>query len=202
MKRLGKLLPVLALILATKCAAQTLPSGLFSIGKFELGKATIDDIQRYFGPSELRPLEQGDGPERALCYSNGNKASSPTVVFETGALGGWKEITAYRLTTRHQLRCKFTMIGITELLTGNTLHLRSSKNDTFQAIDKSLFKYFKNKMHLEQAYQRQATLDELLKIRSANPYAAPFKFDVLDIVEIKFKGNWLNELYVKRLVSY
>lgn len=201
MNRLAPLLLVSAFVLSTSCAAQTLPKGLFSVGKFELGNATISDVQAYFGSAEIRPLETGNGPDIAVCYSNGNTAASPTVVFETGALGGWKEITAYRLTTRQKRRCVSTAVSIAELSTGNGLHLLSPKRAVLQALNK-LSSRSPAKTRIEQVYQRNATPDEVTRIRSANRDATQLAFDVIDTIEVRFKGNVVNDLYVKRLVSY
>jgi hypothetical protein len=200
MKKLAPLFLGLTFVLATSCAAQTLPEGLFSIGKFELGKADISDVQAYFGLSELRSLTLGDGPDRAVCYSNGNKGSSPTVIFETGALGGWKKITAYRLTTRHKRNCEPTVISIAELSTGNGLHLGSDRRSVLRTLNKPSSQ--SSTVRVEQVYQQKATSEEVNRIRSAHPDATQFVFDVVDTIEVHFKDNVANDLYVKRLVSY
>jgi hypothetical protein len=201
MKNLAQLLSASVYVLATSCGAQTLPEGLFSIGKFELGKATISDVQTYFGPSELRPLELGDGPDKGVCYSNGNTASSPTIVFETGALGGWKEITAYRLTKRHKRNCEPTAISIAELSTGNGLRLLSDRRAAIQALNTPPSKS-PTTTRVEQVYQRKATSEEANRIRKAYPDATDFAYGVVDTIEVRFKNNVVNDLYVKRLVSY
>ena len=181
--------------------AQTLPEGIFSLGGFELGKATISDVQAYFGPSKLRPLEAAAGPDRAVCYSNGSVGGAPTVVFETGALGGWKEITAYRLTTRHRRRCNPTTVSIAKLSTGNGLHLLSARSVVLQALNKPI-STTSAKVRVEQVYLRKATPSEAARIRSADLGATRLAFDVVDTIEIGFKGNAVDDLYVKRLVSY
>jgi hypothetical protein len=201
MKKFAQLLSASVYVLATSCGAQTLPEGMFSIGKFELGKATTSDVQTYFGPSELRPLELGDGPDRGVCYSNGNTASSPTIVFETGALGGWKEITAYRLTKRHKRKCEPTAISIAELSTGNGLHLLSARRAVTQALDTPPSKS-PTTTRVEQAYQRKATPEEVNRIRKVDPDATHFVYGVVDTIEVRFKNNFVSDLYVKRLVSY
>jgi hypothetical protein len=200
MNRCAQLSSVSALVLATSCIAQTLPEGLFSIGKFEIGKTTINDVQSHFGLSELRSIERGDGADRAVCYSNGHTKSAPTIVFETGALGGWKDITAYRLTKRQKRQCAPTAVPIAELSTGNGLHLRSTKHVALQALNKSFTS--SAKVRVEQIYQREATPDEVARISSTNRDATQLAFDVVDTIEVRFKGNVVDDLYVKRLVSY
>jgi hypothetical protein len=201
MNNCAQLLSALLFVLATSSAAQTLPEGLFTLAKFELGKATISDVQAHFGPSTLRPLEPGDGPDRAVCYSNGRTASAPTVIFETGALGGWKEITAYRLTTRHRRQCDATAVSIEDLSTGNGLQLFAAKKTALQAINKPETAS-SAKVRVEQVYQRKATPDEATRIRLADPGTTQLAFDVVDAVEVRFKGSVVDDLYVKRLVSY
>src|SRR5688572_21466753 len=92
------LLPIFSL-------AQSLPNELFFIGQFEIGRSTLDDVRSQFGQSKQFALEAGDGADIAVCYCNRSAASAPTIVFETGALGGWTVITAYRLTKRGRMRC-------------------------------------------------------------------------------------------------
>lgn len=201
MKNCAQLLSASLFALATSSAAQSLPEGLFTIAKLELGKATISDVQALFGPSTLRPLEAGDGSDKAVCYSNGRRASAPTVVFETGALGGWKEITAYRLTTRHRRDCDVTALSIVDLSTGNGLQLFVAKKTLLQTINK-LEITSSAKVRVEQVYQRQATLDEVARIRLFDPGATQLAFDVVDVVEARFRGGVADDLYVRRLVSY
>jgi hypothetical protein len=201
MKKFAQLLSASVYVLATSCGSQTLPEGMFSIGKFELGKTTTSDVQTYFGPSEFRPLELGDGPDRGACYSNGNTAFSPTIVFETGALGGWTEITAYRLTKRHKRKCEPTVISIAKLSTGNGLHLLSDRRAATKALNTPPSKS-PITIRVEQAYQRKATPEEVNRIRKAYPDATHFAYDVVDTIELRFKNNVVDDLYVKRLVSY
>jgi hypothetical protein len=200
-KRFALLLPMLVLILVGKCVGQTQPEGLFFVDKFELGKATISDVQAYFGPSKLYALERGDGADRAVCYSNGTAKSSPTVIFETGALGGWKEITAYRLTSQNGRRCVFTATRIAMLSTGNGLHLFAARDVALRSIN-APSTTSSSKVLIEQVYQRDATPVEAARIRSTNPDATQLAFDVVDTIEVRFKDNVVDDLYVKRLVSY
>lgn len=201
MNNCAQLLSALLVVLATSSAAQTLPEGLFTIAKFELGKATVSDVQAHFGSSTLRPLELGDGPDKAVCYSNGHTASAPTVVFETGALGGWEQITAYRLTTRHRRQCDITAVSILDLSTGNGLQLFTPQKTALQAINKPATAS-SAMVRMEQVYQRKATPDEATRIRLADPGTTQLAFDVVDTVEVRFKGSVVGDLYVKRLISY
>ena len=57
-------------------------------------------------------------------------------------------------------------------------------------------------VRMEQVYQRKATPDEATRIRLADPGTTQLAFDVVDTVEVRFKGSVVGDLYVKRLISY
>jgi hypothetical protein len=66
---------------------------------FTIGKSTFEDITRKLGPSEKidlhhlthDPVYHGD---EAVCYKSANRPNT-IVLFVTGAMGGWHEITGF-----------------------------------------------------------------------------------------------------------
>lgn len=202
MKGDARLLVVCALVLSLPCSAQSLPQGIFSIGHFEVGKATIDDVQSHFGPNKPYAIESGDGADVAVCYSNGMASSAPAIVFETGALGGWKEITAYRLTKRDKHQCRLTNVPLSAMSTGNGLTLNAKRQLVANALSRSKPVMSPTKMRVEEVYQRTPTDAEAARMRRSNADPSQVKFDVVDTVEIRFKRGVVDDLYVRRLVSY
>ena len=187
--------------LAFPCAAQSLPQGLFLIGQFEIGKATVDDVQSRFGVNKPSPIEPGDGADVALCYSTGASPSAPTIVFETGALGGWKEITAYRLTKRGKRRCQLTDASLTAISTANGLSFRTRRELVERALSQSKPTTSWANMRVEEVYRRKPTDSEAGRIRRSGS-DPNIEFDVVDTVVVRFKHGVVDDLYVKRLVSY
>lgn len=203
MRCLVKLMAALHLsALAFLCSAQSLPKGLFSIGQFEIGKATVDDVQSRFGVNKPSPIEPGDGADVALCYSNGASPSAPTIVFETGALGGWKDITAYRLTKRGKRRCQLTDASLLAMSTANGLSFRSKRELVERALSQSRPRTSGANMRVEEVYRRRPTDSEAARMRRSGSDPNQIEFDVVDTVEVRFKHGVVADLYVKRLVSY
>lgn len=201
MKKITKLLYGLVVALSVNCTAQTLPEGLFTVGNFEIGKATMEGIQSHFGPGKLRIIEPGDGADKALCYRNGITPSSPTIVFETGALGGWKNITSYRLSYKSGSRCAQTSISIEGLLTGNGLKLLATKDAASMALNKPLPASTAT-TRVEQVYQKKGPAHGVAVNTGVNQTLVETTFDVVDTVEMRFKRGAIVDLYVKRLVSH
>jgi hypothetical protein len=183
--------------------AQSLPQEIFAIDRFEIGKATIEDVQSHFGPNKPYAIEPSDGADVAVCYSNGVSSSAPAILFETGALGAWEKITAYRLTKRGNRQCSLTSVSLSTMVTRNGLTLDTKRRVVVNVLrrTKSLISTTE-KIRLEEVYQREPTKEEAARMHRANPDSNQIKFDVVDTVEIGFKRGAVNNLYVRRLVSY
>jgi hypothetical protein len=200
--KLSNLISAMCLsVLALQCAAQTLPQALFSIGEFEIGSATVADIQFRFGVNKPRPIEPSDGSDIALCYSNSKSSSAPAVVFESGALGGWKEITAYRLTKRGKRYCRLTNIPLAMMSTVNGLRLGARRQLVERILREAKPRTTGTSMLVEEAYRRRPTASEAARLRRLR-VDPQVEFDVIDIVEVRFENDIVRDLYVKRLVSY
>jgi hypothetical protein len=184
------------------CGAQTLPQGLFSIGQFEIGKSTVDDVQSHFGVNKPVPIEPGEGADVALCYSTSGSPLAPTIVFETGALGGWSEVTAYRITRRGQRRCQLTNAALGTMSTGNGLNLNTARKLVVRVLRQSKPTVSGERIHVEEVYRRKPTESEAARMRLSGSDPEQIEFDVIETVEVRFKRGVLDELYVKRLVSF
>lgn len=184
------------------CVAQTLPQGLFSIGPFEIGKATVDDVQSRLGVNKPSPIEPGDGADVALCYSVSTSPTAPAVVFETGALGGWKDITAYRLTKRGKRPCQLTDASLMAMSTANGLNFRTKRQTVERALSQSKPTTSGVNLRVEEVYRRRPTESEAARMRHSGSNPDRVEFDVVDTVEVRFKHGLVDDLYVKRLVSY
>lgn len=195
-------LAVCFIVLSSACSAQSLPQGFFSIGQFELGKATIDDVQSHFGPNKPYAIEPGDGADVAVCYSNGMGASSPAIIFVTGALGGWKEITAFRLMRRGKQQCRLTAVRLSEISTGNGLALNTKWQVVAHALSRSKPLISATQLRVEEVYQRRPTDDEAARMRRSNADPGQVMFDVVDTVGASFRHGVVDCLHVRRLVSY
>ena len=138
--------------LAFPCAAQSLPQGLFLIGQFEIGKATV-------------------------------------------------EITAYRLTKRGKRRCQLTDASLTAISTANGLSFRTRRELVERALSQSKPTTSWANMRVEEVYRRKPTDSEAGRIRRSGS-DPNIEFDVVDTVVVRFKHGVVDDLYVKRLVSY
>jgi hypothetical protein len=187
--------------LGTQCTAQTLPQGLFSIGPFEIGEATVEDVQSQFGVNRPAPIEPGEGADVALCYSASTSPSAPTVVFQTGALGGWKRITAFRLTKRGKRPCQLADAALMAMSTANGLGLKTKRPLVVQILSESKPMTSGRSMRVEQIYQRRPTESEAAQIRRSGSDPDQIVFDVIDTVEVRFKDGVVDDLFVRRLVS-
>jgi hypothetical protein len=193
---------VCVLALSLPCSPQSLPEGIFSVGQFKIGQATFDDVLSHFGPNKPYPLQPGDGADLAMCYSNGTGSTAPAIVFETGALGGWQEITAYRLTHRSKRQCRLTSVPVLKMATRNGFLLSTSRQVVINALGRSNATKSVARLRAEDVYQRAPTDEEAARMRGSNADPTGFKFDVVDMVDVRFKGGVVDELYVRRLVSY
>jgi len=186
-------------LLALPCLVQSLPQEIFAIDRFEIGKTTLEDVQSHFGPNKPHPIELGDGADIAVCYLNGTASSAPAILFETGALGAWKEITAYRLTKRGNHQCSLTSVPLSTISTSNGLTFNTKRRFVFDILHQSKLAVSTTaRIRIEEVYQRAPTDEEAARMSISSADTSQIKFEVVDTVEIGFRGGAVDDLYVKR----
>lgn len=204
-QRLCRDLAAISLILACHskvsiCAE--VPPEAFSIGAATVGITTLADVQNVYGMAKTSRVGREDGADVQVCYTYNSPKARSFLVFESGVMGSYQQITGFRISTiRPAKNCVPTKIDIATLKTGNGIQLQQSLDDFKKAIQVK-FRRHDSELIYEAVDRRAATQEELKKIRSQWPNEKQDYFDVTITLKAKFKDNRLVEFYSHKIESY
>ncbi len=197
---------VTSLVTLACCASNSLageiPSQTFSINNATVGVTTLTDVQRIYGKTEAIRVSQEDGADVRVCYVNSSPKGDSFLVFESGVMGSFKEITGFRISTlRPKGNCASTKVELNSLKTGNGIKLGLGLEDFKKAVPVE-FEHRDSEFIYEAVTKRAATKEELNKLRARWPNEKQDYFDVTMTLRAKFKDNRLIDLYVHKIESY
>ncbi len=75
-----------------------------------IGRDTLTNVQSRFGPTKsFRGPPNSVSATEELCYSSNDPADGTRVLFGSGPMGGWSQITTFQVLSRasHELPCTF-----------------------------------------------------------------------------------------------
>lgn len=167
-----------------------------------LGTTTIDEIQAEYGKAPiLRSGREDESPLR-VCYSNTFSKGKAFIVFESGAMGGFERVTGFRITTRYpRQQCPITKVSISSLTSGNGVRLLQLHKEFLEKF-RIEFKQKEEQLWYEGESKREATKEELDRIRSMWPNEKQTFFDVIINIKADFKKDKLVDYSVSKVESY
>jgi hypothetical protein len=194
------------LIASVSCAGVSLaaevPSQTYSINNATLGVTTLVDIQKTYGKAEVSRIGREDESDVRVCYVYSSPKGNAFLIFESGVMGGFKEITGFRISAiRPKGFCIATKTNIAALETGSGVRLGQNLAD-FKKIIPVEFKRSGSKLIYESVSQRAATQDELKELRAKWPNEKQDYFDVTTTLGARFKADRLVDFYIRKIESY
>jgi hypothetical protein len=206
MKKLTPGLLVNASVAMVLCASVSLaaevPSQTFLINNATVGVTTLDEIRKTYGMAEPSRASRADEADVTICYVHSSPKGESFLVFESSAMGGWKRITGFRLSTlRSSRNCVITKIEVGALVTGNGVRLGQSL-ENFKKVIPVEFKHDGSDLTYEAVSQRAATQEELKRLRAKWPNEKQDYFDVTINIKAKFQDNRLIDFYAHKIESY
>lgn len=180
-----------------------IPEEVFFFGEVKIGSTTFDDIQAKYGKASIIRVGKEEEAAMQICYSPTSPKRKIFIVFETGPMGGFKKVTGFRITTHYQENksCLATDIDLSALTFGNGVRLLQSR-EYFLKIFNVRFRQIEDKLVYEGESKREATKEELDKIRKDWPNENQVFFDVVITIRSEFKNNQLVDYYVSKIESY
>ena len=80
--------------------AENLPNKIFRLGEIEIAKTPLDEIKKNYGGTEQFRISKNDGSDEFICYVQKLGKLKQYVVFETGEMGGYKQLTGFRISAK------------------------------------------------------------------------------------------------------
>ena len=206
MKKISSCFPANALVAVALCVSASLaaevPSQIFSINNATVGVTTIDEVRKTYGMAEPSRVSREDEADVTVCYVHSSSRGESFLFFESGVMGGFKRITGFRISTlRQNGNCVSTKIDVGALATGNGVRLGQSLEGFEKAVPVE-FKRCGSELTYEAVSQREATQEELKRLRANWPNEKQDYFDVTTIIKAKFQDNRLIDFYVHKIESY
>lgn len=193
---------VLVALHAIPACATEVPPQIFSINGATVGITTLDEIQKTYGRAELLRTGRGEEADVLICYVHSSPKGKSFLVFESGAMGGWRRITGFRIsTTLPSRKCVPTKIDIVGLAAGNTIELGQSQARFLKAVPIK-FERIGSELTYEAMSRREATQEELNRMRSGRADEKQLYFDVMTVIKARFHNNCLVDLYIHRIETY
>ena len=195
-----------ALVASASCASISLaaevPPETFSIDNATIGVTTLTDVQKIYGAAEASRVGREDEADVRICYAYSSSKGRSFLIFESGVMGGFKQITGFRVSTiRPSGNCVSTKTDVGALQTRNGVRLGQSLTDFKKAIPVE-FKRRGSELTYDGDGRRAATQEELKRLRARWPDAKQDYFDVTTDLRAKFKDNRLVDFYVHKIESY
>lgn len=196
------LLVVGAPALATPNNVAHVQAEVFTIGSFQLGKTTLNDVSGFLGlaPSQKRD----DGLVSTHCYFSGSEHQFVVMQFEASVLGGLKRLTGMgvRVSDKPPEKCTHTNVSLGSMQIGGGLALGQSEKE-FKAHIPVRFVRRGAQLVYERGYQRKMTDEELTLMRQQWPdMPSPSFFEVVESIQAKFRAGALQSYEVRRTESY
>ncbi len=181
--------------------AAEVSSKIFSINGATVGVTTLDEVQKIYGKTESSRVSEETEPDVMICYVRTSSKGKTFLVFETGIMGSYKDITGFRISTiLPRKNCATTNVDVGAMVTGNGVHLGQSLED-FKKVTPVEFKRHGSNLIYEAVSQRPATREELEGLRPRLPSEQDYLSVVINI-EATFKDNRLIDFYVHKIESY
>ena len=173
----------------------------FSLGEVKIAQTTFDEIQAQFGKGNVIRGKSEDSPVE-ICYASGPNGKNTFVIFETGPMGGFIRVTGFRVTTIDpKTNCAQTSVNLMTLSTANGVLLHLSKQE-FLAKLPFPFKRRGAFLKYEAQSKREASKEELEKMRATWPKETQTYFDVMSTIEARFDKDRLIGYYASKIESY
>lgn len=182
--------------------AADIPPETFSIGNATIGVTTLSEVQKIYGAAESSRVGREDEADVRVCYAYSASKGRSFLIFESGVMGSFKQITGFRVSTiRPSANCVSTTKDIGTLETKNGIRLGQSLADFKKAVP-VVFKRRGSEFTYEVVGRRVATPEELERLRAKWPNEKQDYFDVTMSLSAKFKNGRLIDFYAHKIESY
>lgn len=182
--------------------AAEIPFQAFSINNVTVGITTVDEILKTYGKTKISKTSRDDEADITMCYVFSSPKWKSFLVFESGVMGNFKQITGFRISVLPQnVECLPSKTDMDTLITGNGVYLGQSLID-FKKSFPVKFQQQGSELIFEAVIQRTATPEELKKIQTNWPNETQNYFDVTITVKAMFKKNRLIDFYIHKVESY
>ncbi len=146
--------------------AETDPSAFTIINGDHLGRVTVQDIQKKYGPNTLERMSHAASSDYELCYHQPYEGNIVYLSYFTGGMGGYTNIIRFALGFERPKpgKCTEAKVNIRDSATGNGVTLNDSKK-SFRSKFPLQFTEKNNTLTYENSERHTLTAEERLETR-------------------------------------
>jgi hypothetical protein len=178
------------------------PVEVLTIGTFQLGKSTLTDVGVLLGPAPSH--KRDDGLVSTLCYFSESKHQFVAMQFYASVLGGLERLTGIgvRMVDGPPANCTRTNVNLGSMQLGGGATFGQSEKE-FKAHIPVQFVRRGVQLVYKVEYQRKMTDEELTSMRQQWPdMPSPSFFEVVELIQARFRAGALQSYEVRRTESY
>lgn len=173
---------------------------------FTLGKSTLADVRAKLGRAAVRKCSNEEEASSEICYTS-SASDGTTIVFESGASGGWESLDGYRIISGGLHRpcyrgCSPTRFVNEALETSGGLRLGLGRGAVLGSLGQPI-RATKTRLTFQWQAKRRLTAKEIAKMTEVfkSPVSDPY-CDVLDTIYVTFVNGRVAELHVLHSETY
>jgi hypothetical protein len=170
-----------------------------------IGRASLNDVQTKLGNGKLARVSRDEESDVSVCYVS--PIDSTVLVFYSGAMGGWKDITWFALWTReagfpHASQCTSSKLVSRNLSTQSGVRLELTNAALEQIVGKPT-EHAPESVKYNYLCRRKMTEDEIKRFKDANNWEARYPyFDRTSWIEAHYLNSTVARIEIGRFDSY
>jgi hypothetical protein len=173
---------------------------------FVIGHASLKDVQAKLGSAEIERVSREEESDTTMCYVS--PVDGTVLVFYSGAMGGWRDITWFAIWSReaaypNRSQCASSTLISQNLATASGLRLGLTKNE-LQGIAGRPTKVGSASSKYEYLCRRKMTGKEIKGFKDGNNWdvtSDPY-FDRMSWIDVRYVNSATSRLQIGRIESY
>ena len=170
-----------------------------------ISRASLKDVQAKLGKATIERVSRDEESDTAICYLS--PADGTVLVFYSGAMGGWTDITHFALWSRaamypHRSQCTASTLVSQNVATASGLRLGLTQKQLEEIAGKPT-KSGAVTSKYEYLCRRKMTADEINRFKDANNWDATSDayFDRMSWINVRYARSLVSRIEVGRIES-
>ena len=172
-----------------------------------IGHASLKDVQAKLGSANIERVSREEESDTAMCYVS--PVDGTVLVFYSGSMGGWKDITWFAIWSReasypHPSQCASSTLVSRNVATASGLRLGLSKNELEEIAGRPTKVGSAASAKYEYLCRRKMTGEEIKGFKDVNNWdvtSDPY-FDRMSWIEVRYANSAASRLEIGRIESY
>ena len=171
-----------------------------------IGRASLKDVQARLGTASIGRVSREEESDVSVCYVS--PTDGTVLVFYSGAMGGWENVTWFALWSReaafpHAAQCAHSKLVSRDLAAQSGLRLGLTKQE-LETIAGKPTKIGHTSAKYEYLCRRTMTEEEIKGFKTVNHWdvtSDPY-FDRMSWIEVRYANSTASRIEIGQIESY